>query len=94
MSRWKISGYDAFSHEAYPLRGSFASQQAAERAARRRLGVVEMMQPSDVSGGQAGIQDQAYIHRPDGTSYRFRHPDPIRPGFFLRLAWALGLLER
>ena len=93
MSRWKISGFDTFAGESYPLRGGFTSQEAAERAALRRLGVLEMMQPSDVSGGQGGIQDQVFVHRPDGTSYRFEHPDPPRPGLMLRIAWKLGLLE-
>jgi hypothetical protein len=89
---WKISGYDTFANEAYPLGGRYASQAAAERAARKRLGLFELMQPGDVSGGQAGIQDHVYVHRPDGSSYRFTHPEPIRPGFFMRLAWRLGLL--
>jgi hypothetical protein len=93
MARWKLSGYDTFAHEDYPLRGSYASQKAAERAARRRLGVLEMMQPSHVSGGQAGLQDRVYVHGPDGTSYCFEPPDPVRPGFFMRLAWKLGLLD-
>jgi len=52
-----------------------------------------MMQPSAVSGGQKGMQDQVFIHRPDGTSYRYEHADPIRPGLWLRLAWTLGLLH-
>lgn len=93
MPWWKISGYDTFANEPYWLPGRYGSQQAAERAARRRLGLLELMQPGETSGGQAGIQDQVFIHRPDGTSYHFEHPEPIRPGFFTRLAWRLGLLR-
>ncbi len=93
MTRWKLSGYDTFANEAYPLRGSYASQEAAERAARRRLGVLEMMQPSETSGGQGGVQDQVYVHHPDGSSYRFEHPEPVPPGLLTWLAWKLGLMD-
>jgi hypothetical protein len=68
---WMLLGYDAFAREWYPLRGRFSTELAAQRAAKKRLVELERTQPSAVSGGQAGIQDQVYIIRPDGTRYRY-----------------------
>lgn len=90
MGLWTIEGYDSFAKEAYALPGSYSSQRVAEKAALRRLKALEMMQPSEISGGQNGMQDQIYIRRPDGTSYRFVPPQPVRPSPLFRLAYALG----
>lgn len=54
---WRIRGYDTFAGEWYPLPGIFLSENAAVRAAHRRLKQLEKAQPSSVSGGQDGIQD-------------------------------------
>jgi hypothetical protein len=70
--RWRLRGHDTFAGEDYALRGVFWTEKAAQRAARRRLAELERSQPSATSGGQDGIQDQVYVVRPDGTSYRFR----------------------
>lgn len=69
---WRLRGYDPFAGEWYPLPGIFLSEEAAIRAARRHLRRLEKMQPSAVSGGQQGIQDQVYLICPDGTLRRIR----------------------
>ncbi len=93
MQTWRISAYDTFAGDPYTLPGRFRSQEAAERAALRRLEILELTQPCDTSGGQDGIQDKVYVHRPDGTAYVFELPGQIRPGFVTRIAWRLGLLN-
>jgi hypothetical protein len=70
--RWRLRGRDTFAGQDYALRGVFWTEKAAQRAARRRLAELERSQPSATSGGQDGIQDQVYVVRPDGTSYRYR----------------------
>jgi hypothetical protein len=70
--RWRLRGHDTFAGENYPLPGGFRTEKAAQNAARRRLAELERSQPSATSGGQDGIQDQVYVVRPDGTSYRYR----------------------
>ncbi len=90
MGRWTLEGYDSFAKEAYALPGSYPSQRVAEKAAVKRIRVLGMMQPSEISGGQDGMQDHVHVRRPDGTSYRFVPPQPVRPGPLYRLAWALG----
>jgi hypothetical protein len=76
--KWRIKGYDTFEggDAFYPLCGSYKNQQAAERAAQKRLDVLEATQPSYDSGGQGldGIQDHVYVVRPDGSQYRFFMP--------------------
>lgn len=74
---WKLEGYDAFSHESYPL-ASFDSREAAFAAALDRLDELERDQPSASSGGQWGIQDRVFIINPDGTRDRI-HPRPRFP---------------
>jgi hypothetical protein len=69
--RWGLQGYDTFAGEWYPLPGRFRTEEAARRAAHRRLQELERTQPSDVSGGQEGIQDQVYLRSPDGSVYRY-----------------------
>ena len=73
IETWHLSGYDTFAGESYPLAGSFFSEQAARRAAKKELKKLEKLQPSRYSGGQqpGGIQDQISIVRPDGSSYRY-----------------------
>jgi hypothetical protein len=68
--RWKLLGYDTFASDWYPLGGAYRTEEAAVKAARRRLKELERSQPSENSGGQDGIQDQVYIKRPDGSTYR------------------------
>lgn len=69
---WRLCGYDAFAREWYPLPGIFLSEDSAIRAAHRRLKQLEKTQPSSVSGGQDGIQDQVYFVCPDGSVKRIR----------------------
>ncbi len=69
---WRLRGYDTFAGEWYPLPGIFLGEKAALRAARRRLQQLEKTQPSSVSGGQDGIQDQVYLLCPDGSLKRIR----------------------
>ncbi len=69
---WRLRGYDAFAGEWYPLPGVFLSESAAIRAAHRRLKQLEKTQPSSISGGQDGIQDQVYLVCPDGSLKRVR----------------------
>jgi hypothetical protein len=68
---WSLEGYDTFAGECYPLPGRFRNEEAARRAAHKYLLKLERTQPSAVSGGQDGIQDQVYIRRPDGSMYRY-----------------------
>lgn len=67
---WRLRGYDTLAGEWYPLPGLFITEGAAMRAARRHLARLERWQPGALSGGQAGVQDQVYIVRPDGTVRR------------------------
>lgn len=69
---WRLRGYDTFAGEWYPLSGIFLSETAALRAVRRRLKQLEKTQPSSVSGGQDGIQDQVCLVCPDGSLKRIR----------------------
>ncbi len=69
---WRLRGYDAFAGEWYPLPGIFLSKGAAIRAAHKRLKQLEKAQPSKISGGQDGIQDQVYLVCPDGSLERIR----------------------
>lgn len=68
---WKLLGYDTFGREWYGL-AEFASEVEAVAAAKARLKELEEQQPTDISGGQDGIQDQVHVFRPGGTSYRVR----------------------
>lgn len=67
--RFKLIGFDTFSSEWYNL-STHATEAAAEEAAQEKLRENERHQPTASSGGQAGIQDQVHIERPDGTRYR------------------------
>lgn len=70
---WKISGKDAMDGQTYPLPGEWESEEDARSGALMRLMELEKSQPTESSGGQSpmGIQDRVYIHRPDGSRYRF-----------------------
>jgi hypothetical protein len=67
---WTLHGWDVFAGEGYPIPGSYPSEARAEAAARRRLKKLERDQPSELSGGQDGIQDQVYIQGPTGRRRR------------------------
>jgi hypothetical protein len=69
---WKLQGRDPFAHEDYNLEGEFGSEADAMVAAKAQLENLEREQPTASSGGQDGIQDQVYVIRPDGTSFRVR----------------------
>jgi hypothetical protein len=75
--KWKLQGYDTFAREDYPVPGEYRSEAEAQKAARKRLELLEQRQPSASSGGQKpdGIQDRVYIIRPDGTGYRYLPDD-------------------
>lgn len=74
--RWRLQGYDAFSGEHYPIRGTYGSEASARRAGYRYLRRLEKMQPSESSGGQhpGGIQDQVYLISPEGCFTRLILP--------------------
>ena len=67
---WWLEGYDAFAHETYQIPGKFWTKEKAEKAAKRRLRQLEKTQPSEISGGQEGIQDQVYVRGPEGNNTR------------------------
>jgi len=69
---WRLRGYDTFAREYYPLAGEYGDESEARDAARSRIVELEKTQPSRDSGGQDGIQDQVFVVRPDGSTYRFR----------------------
>lgn len=69
--KWKLEGYDTFSEKSYPLDGEFLDEEAARNAAKLRLKKLEKIQPTELTGGQVGVQDRVYIIRPDGTKHRF-----------------------
>ena len=67
---WALEGWDTFAGHSYPLPGRYRTRDAAVRAAHRELAGLEKWQPSDISGGQDGIQDQVYVVAPDGRRER------------------------
>ncbi len=67
---WTLQGWDTFAGESYHLPGSYSTESRARRAAKKYLEKLERSQPTAVSGGQDGIQDQVYIHGPDGQCHR------------------------
>ena len=72
--KWQIKGYDTFEGTFYSVDGDYESEELAKNAAIERLQELEKDQPTKESGGQApgGIQDQVFIVRPGGSSYRFQ----------------------
>ena len=71
-------GYDVFGGHEYPIDGPLDSELKAWSAARKHLRDIEGLQPTEETGGQAqyGIQDQIFIKRPDGSSYRYTGQSP------------------
>ncbi len=67
---WTLEGWDTFAGHSYPLPGRYRTQQSAIRAAYRELAKLEKFQPSEISSGQDGIQDQVYVVAPDGKRKR------------------------
>jgi len=63
---WWLEGYDTYAQDSYHLPGTYWTRERAEKAARRHLKKLERAQPSEISGGQDGIQDQVYVRGPDG----------------------------
>ena len=70
--KWRLEGWDTFARESYPIPGEYAAEALA--AAHRQLEELERTQPSESSGGQAGIQDQVYVVGPAGQRYRVESP--------------------
>jgi hypothetical protein len=68
---WKVVGWDTFAGDDYPV-SQHATEKEAQEAAQEFLRDSERQQPSERSGGQDGIQDQAYILGPDRVSYWVR----------------------
>ena len=69
---WTLQGWDTFAGESYRIPGSYSTEARAESAAKKHLARLERSQPSEVSGGQDGIQDQVYIEGPTGQRRRVR----------------------
>lgn len=67
---WTIEGWDTFGGHSYSIPGRYRNEAAAALAARRYLKNLERMQPTESSGGQAGIQDQVHVRGPGGQSIR------------------------
>jgi hypothetical protein len=68
---WKVVGWDTFAGDDYPV-SQHATEKEAQQAAQDYLREIEREQPSERSGGQDGIQDQAYIVGPNRVSYWVR----------------------
>ena len=71
IETWTLRGYDTFAGDSYHLPGWYLSEAAAGRAAQKQLKQLERNQPSEISGGQTGIQDQVFVVPPDGSAYRY-----------------------
>ena len=67
---WWIEGWDTFAGHSYPLPGRWRTKEQAIDAAKRHLKKLERSQPSKVSGGQQGIQDQVDVRGPEGQRFR------------------------
>ena len=67
---WFIEGWDTFGKHAYSIPGKYRTKKAALRAAKRYLRKLERSQPTEFSGGQAGLQDHVFVRGPDGQSIR------------------------
>ena len=59
---WKIVGFDSFDMEWYPIEGTYATEEEAEKAARARLKPVLI--------GQQDIQDRVFVEDPNGNVRR------------------------
>jgi hypothetical protein len=67
--KWRLEGWDTFGGHSYPIPGEYESEPLAIAAAKRELEELERTQPTESSGGQAGIQDRVYVVGPDGHRY-------------------------
>lgn len=67
---WFVEGWDTLGGHSYPISGKHRTEEAALRAAKRYLKKLERMQPSEISGGEDGIQDEVYVRGPDGQNIR------------------------
>jgi len=65
---WRLSGWDTFAHESYPI-GDFPDEASAREAAKKRL--KKYAQSRHRTGGPppGGIEDLIFVVRPDGSSY-------------------------
>ena len=70
LGQWRLEGWDTFAGHGYAIAGRYRSRESAIRGARRQLRKIEKSQPSAISGGQEGIQDQVFVIGPDGESFR------------------------
>jgi hypothetical protein len=68
--KWTLVGWDTFEGREYHI-GTFATERGTKSAARRRLRKLERTQPSHISGGQRGIQDQVFVISPSGKRGRY-----------------------
>ena len=68
--KWRIEGWDTYAGESYPIPGRYASKTNAVSAAKRYLKKLERQQPSEISGGQEGIQDHVHVIGPEGETLR------------------------
>lgn len=69
--KYKLVGYDEFSHEWYNI-SSHNTKASALKAAHKKLKMLEKWQPTITSGGQmgGGIQDRVFIENPNGSRNR------------------------
>jgi endonuclease YncB( thermonuclease family) len=67
---WRLVGWDTFDSEPYPV-SIHATEQECRAAAREFLRQLELHQPSELSGGQEGLQDHVFILGPSGETYRY-----------------------
>ena len=66
--QWWLEGWDTFAGHSYGIPGRYRTKEKATKAAKRYLRKLEKYQPSEISGGQDGIQDQVYVRGPDGEN--------------------------
>lgn len=59
---WKIVGFDPFDMGWYPIKGTYATEEKAEKAAQKRL--------KPVRAGHDDIQDRMFLEGPDGEVRR------------------------
>lgn len=68
--QWWVEGWDTFAGHSYVVPGRYRSKDKAVRAAKQYLRKLERAQPSEVSGGQEGLQDHVHVRGPNGESIR------------------------
>jgi len=67
---WQLWGLDTFSNDTYRV-SCHGTEAECLAAAREYLRELEEQQPSELSGGQDGIQDRLYIVGPNGVRYLY-----------------------